>query len=546
MVVKNASLNPGSALRHEKMKKCLQSVVIDQGKGQQYYGCTVWLLAVLYMGAGMQPAIAAPLTGPVAVQPQALAERGRLGQWFDSFSLFGESSTQSSHYTIRSADLSASLASQDATADATPAAVPVALPGSAGEAQALQGLDFIQTIYMAVQRHPSIAQTLSLVSQQQAGVDEAKAGYWPQIQAGISTGRLGTPDAGRQLFTVSASQMLYDFGKVKNSVAAAEAIENRQKAQVLKQVDSIASQTATVLVNINRYQRLQDIAQAQVQGVGRIMEIARLRANAGISSQADPIQAKTRYEAAQSNLLFVQSSLLEWRQRLRTLIGPDIPAQIADIPLTLLEPAHLQRDPEMAQIPDVLIAEAERQSAISQLNAAKAKRMPTLSLDTSLSKAFNGPNPNNGKDDGRYGSVMLSVNSIIAQGGALMASQRAAGYAEQAARSAIDAAYLNAMDQARVYREQIRGGQARLQVLAELEQSSSRTKELYQEQYKLGTRSVLDLLNAEQEIHQAASDRENTRYDIWTNVVNYINVTGQARAAYALNHTNIQGVDIEP
>jgi hypothetical protein len=35
-----------------------------------------------------------------------------------------------------------------------------------------------------------------------------------------------------------------------------------------------------------------------------------------------------------------------------------------------------------------------------------------------------------------------------------------------------------------------------------------RTRELYQEQYKLGTRSLVDLLNAEQAIHSANSELE--------------------------------------
>jgi adhesin transport system outer membrane protein len=500
-----------------------------------------FLLGSLFATVPAAATPVAPVNSAVAIQPESLAERGRLGQWFERFSPLMDAIHPVSEPVIRASGLArtlpAGLEAQDADT-VHPQVAELATPATTP--------DFIQLIHLAVQRHPAIAQVLSLVWQQQAGVDVARAGYWPQMQAGISTGRLGTPDAGRQLFTLSASQMLYDFGKVKHGVLAAEALENRQKAQVLKQIDSIASQTASIMVNIRRYQALEKIAQARVQGIGRILEIARLRANAGISSQADPIQAKTRYEAAQANLLFVQSSLQEWRQRLRTLIGPDIPPQIADIPLALAGQAQLSRDPDVQQIPDVLIAESERQAAIGQLHAAKAKRMPTVSLDTSLSKAFNGINPNNGKDDSTYGSVMLSVNGIIAQGGALLASQRAAGYAEQAAKSAIDAAYLNVMDQVRVYREQIRGGQARLQVLAELEQSSSRTRELYQEQYKLGTRSILDLLSAEQDIHQAASDRENTRYDIWVNVVNYINVTGQARAVYALNHHTIQGVDIEP
>nr|WP_264754282.1 TolC family protein [Alkanindiges hydrocarboniclasticus] len=141
---------------------------------------------------------------------------------------------------------------------------------------------------------------------------------------------------------------------------------------------------------------------------------------------------------------------------------------------------------------------------------------------------------------------MFALNSNLSQGGALSAAERAASYAEQAARARIQATYLDVTDQARSFREQILGAQRRLDVLADREQAIIQTRELYQEQYKLGTRTALDLLNSEQEIHLAATDRENTRYDIWNNVVNYIAITGRSRAVYGLNNTTIQGLDIQP
>lgn len=159
-------------------------------------------------------------------------------------------------------------------------------------------LDLIRAIQIAVNRHPAIAQTLAQLSSEYSQVDVAKAGYWPQVQAGVSTGRMGTSEAGRQLLSVNATQMLYDFGKVSSNVEAAQASVDQQKAVVLKQIDAIALQTAEAIVNVRRYQELKKIAEQQVSGVARILEITRLRARAGISSQADPVQAQARYEGA--------------------------------------------------------------------------------------------------------------------------------------------------------------------------------------------------------------------------------------------------------
>jgi adhesin transport system outer membrane protein len=407
-------------------------------------------------------------------------------------------------------------------------------------------LDLRRAIQIAVNRHPAIAQSLAQLSSEYSQVDIARAGYWPQVQAGVTTGRLGTSESGRQLLSLNATQVLYDFGKVRSNVEAEQANVDRQKAVVLKQIDDIALQTAEAIVNVRRYQELQKIAEQQVRGVARILEITQLRARAGISSQADPVQAQARYEGAQATLLQTETALAQWREKLRTLIGGALPQQVNDIPAALVQQARLYENPPLNTLPDIIVAESQRREAAAQRQNAHARRYPTLAIEGSVSRAIHGRNPSNTNEDDTYSSVMLALNSNLSQGGALSASERAAGYAEQAARARIQATYLDVTDQARSFREQILGAQRRLDVLADREQAIIQTRELYQEQYKLGTRTALDLLNSEQEIHLAATDRENTRYDIWNNVVNYIAITGRSRTVYGLNNTAIQGLDIQP
>ena len=88
--------------------------------------------------------------------------------------------------------------------------------------------------------------------------------------------------------------------------------------------------------------------------------------------------------------------------------------------------------------------------------------------------------------------------------------------------------------------------QRQMQVLASRQATTVRTRELYQEQYKLGTRSLVDLLNAEQAIHSANSELESARYDIYNSIVQYIAATGRSRQAYGLNNISIQGFEVQP
>ncbi|MFW2000644.1 TolC family protein, partial [Acinetobacter ursingii] len=116
-------------------------------------------------------------------------------------------------------------------------------------------------------------------------------------------------ERGRQLLTLSATQLLYDFGKVKSSVDTQKAKLIVEQANVLVSIDDIAYQVASAVINIERYQRISQIGEQQVAGIQRILDIANLRANAGISSQADPVQAESYLQSAQSSLIAQQSLL---------------------------------------------------------------------------------------------------------------------------------------------------------------------------------------------------------------------------------------------
>ncbi len=403
-----------------------------------------------------------------------------------------------------------------------------------------------EAVLTAVQRRPEISQSISSLSSQAANIDVAKSQYYPQISGGLGTADLTKGERGRQMISLNATQMLYDFGKVKSSVNIEEARLVEEQAQVLVSMDQIAFEVADAIINIQRYLEITKIAEQQIQGISRIAEIANLRARAGISSQADPIQAQSNLEAAENNLIVQQTQLRQYQQRLRTLLGFDVSAMQWDIPDSLVQQAGLYEETDFTRIPSLMLAHAGVEVAKSQKEQAKLSAYPTINVKGSLSQAINGRNPNNNEDDGLYSSVMIEATSNFYQGGATRSQTRAASYAEEAARAQVNTAYLDVVDQVRLLREQIENKQRQMTILAQRRATTVRTKELYQEQYKLGTRTVVDLLNAEQAIHSAAQEIETARYDIYAAVVQYIQITGRTRDLYDLNRISIQGFEVQP
>ncbi len=162
--------------------------------------------------------------------------------------------------------------------------------------------------------------------------------------------------------------MLYDFGKIKSSVDIQKAKLLQEQANALVNIDDIAYQTANAIVNIKRYQEIVRIADQQIKGIARIAEIANLRANAGISSQADPVQAQSDLEAAESNKIVQENQLKQYQQKLRNLLGHDVSHQQIKIPESLVKNAGLYEQTQFNLVPEMMAAQAAIQVAKFQKN----------------------------------------------------------------------------------------------------------------------------------------------------------------------------------
>jgi adhesin transport system outer membrane protein len=419
-----------------------------------------------------------------------------------------------------------------------PASPPLAAP------QAKASVTLLEAIGLAVGSHPSIGGSLRSVEQQRGQLDVANAAYRPQISAGVETGKLSSYGHS-QIASITLSQMLYDFGKADGRASREQSLLHKQQILVLRQIDSIARQTAEAVINLHHYQVLDKRAEEQIKAVERIYQIADSRAGSGLASRSDAVQAQTRIESSQANLYQIQSLQQQWRDRLHTLTGVQV-ERIEGIPQDLERRAGLERPVDYNLIPDVLAAVAEKQASQADLEAARAQRYPTLSVEASSNYAVQGVNPQNGEDQGSFNTISFKGSALLYQGGALSAQIRSASAGVEAADALINDAQLNAQEQLFKARQQVLGARTRLQVLAQRRNTMLETQSLYDDQYKIGTRSVLDLLNAAQEVYQAEADEEEARHDLWLGLVDYLAASGRSRTEYGLDNMSIQGVAIQP
>ena len=412
-------------------------------------------------------------------------------------------------------------------------------------------LDLPRAVQLAVAWHPAISESIGQLYQQNDYVTVARAGYYPQIRAGLNSGYDSglTGNGQSQAFTLSLSQMLYDFGKVDSAVNSAEAKLSGRQASVLLAIDQVARDTAFAVIELQRYQALLVISKAQVKGLTAIADLAQKRSDMGASTRSDLIQTRSRVEAAVATQLQYTALYNRWRSTLSSLLGSQTSVSVSNgVPPSLSQSCQGVNADEV-MTPSLLIAQAQQVDALAQIALAKAEGLPTVSLDPSATQYLDSNNDDGtlgGRDRTRYG-IYLNVEMPLYQGGAINARKSAAGQALRTAQAANDAARLAVRQGLLEAKDQTSSLEQRLTTLDFRERSISETRDLYRQQYlELGTRPLLDLLNAEQEIHQAAMDRANTTADLHRLEIDCLYNSSGLRTAFNLDSSTIQGVEIQP
>ena len=412
-----------------------------------------------------------------------------------------------------------------------------------------QSLNISQAVQRAVQWHPDIAEQVGKLFEQDEQVNYARSKYYPQISGGINNS-IANNYAGHGYspgLVLSVSQMLYDFGKVDSSVRSASAGVAQQQATVLVTIDKIGHDTAAALVQVQGYQQLVNIAQQQLDSLNSIGGLAQQRNDEGASSLSDVVQTNTRIEGARATLMQYRANLDRWRATLASYLGWQAVNKINDDFPKKLQSACQVMQPDDRLIPSVLAAWAAANKAQAGVDYANAQRMPTISLVPQVTHYLNDKYPNSATIDRTQYSANLKVEMPLYQGGGLDATRNAAQHSLEAANAQVRSARLLARQQLSASQNEALSLSTTLAIQARQQALGQKTRELYQQQYlELGTRQLLDVLNAEQEIYQSRFTEQQTITQLRTLQLDCLYSTGHIRSAFALDNQTIQQVEIQP
>lgn len=398
--------------------------------------------------------------------------------------------------------------------------------------------DLLSVVKETLETNPELQVRLSAFQASTYDQREAFGGYLPSLDVSAAGGMGDRDYDGRGSYNrnyaeVSLTQMLFDGFRVRNAVARAEHSSRARYYELLDEAETKALEAGEVYLSVLRHRELVTLAQKNVANHQRVQRHVSERADQGVSNRADLQQIDGRLSLARSNLMTEIANLQSVTARFQRLVGR--------FPAEHLSPYEVQEQAVPAELREVLeavyannpalfAAFEEIQASEASYGEAKAGRYPTIELG-----ARHGTYKNNNSFDKRtnphsYGEdtvIELRARYNLYRGGSDRAAERAADRRISQAESLRDKTCVDLRQTATIAHGDVRNLQVKLDSLAAHREKASGVLGAYREQFDIGRRSLLDVLDSENEFFQAERAYINGFYDLEINRLQTLHSMGR-------------------
>lgn len=367
-----------------------------------------------------------------------------------------------------------------------------------------------ESVYGAIETNPEI----DIVKTNRLAVDQelrqARAGYLPSLDFRGAAGpewsdnnttraRNGSDTRFRTEAQLTLSQMLFDGFATQSEVNRQRARIDSAAHRVEEAAEFIALNAIEAHLDILRNQEIVRLNEANIAQHERIFGQVRDLEDAGRGDIGDVRQTESRLARAYDTLAIARGALADSIARYQRVVGAR-PGDLedAEAPAAVLPPSP-EDAANLASVnsPTVRIAAADTDVAGAEIRASRAGFYPRfdLELGTSLNRNIDGAE---GRDNDATGLVVMRYN--LYRGGADMALEREAFHRANEARASLRNTRLLAEEEARVSYNRLETAQARRDALTNKELAQRQTRDIYADQFGIGQRQLLDLLDAENEL----------------------------------------------
>lgn len=400
-----------------------------------------------------------------------------------------------------------------------------------------EALALARAVAMALCADPEVAAAWRTQLSSQASMEAERSAYWPTLQGVASSGRAnrktrydGFPEADSSLnartsgYGLSLNWVLYDFGLREARVESARQLLNAASSSRVEKIQAVVLNTSKAFYQVQASRALLQARQSIEALAADSLRVTTAKHQAGAGEQADRLQAQTTYEQAQLERVLAEGDLATAEGALASAVNlsPSAPLRLEALDEPNGEEQRFMQsvDALMEQArqdhPSVETARAQWSSSLARAEAERAQGRPTVSLYSNYRHDDTPVDQVASRQQIETWTVGLQVSVPIFDG--FLSRRRARAAEEEAGAREQDVRNAERTIALSVWRSR-QALAARTQALAisrRLVASASQSHRVALGRYKAGVGSIIELLNAQNDLAAAQQRRVGSVVDWYT------------------------------
>ncbi|EJL6705135.1 outer membrane channel protein TolC [Vibrio cholerae] len=369
-------------------------------------------------------------------------------------------------------------------------------------------------------------QLLSVAAQRDAAfeaVTSSRSALLPQINltAGYNINRSDQDPRESDLLSagINFSQELYQRSSWV-SLDTAEKKARQADSQYAATQQGLILRVAKAYFEVLRAQDNLEFVRAEKAAVGRQLEQTKQRFEVGLSAITDVHDAQAQFDGVLADEVLAENSLTNSYEALREITGQEY-SKLAVLDTKRFAASRTTESSEaliekaQQQNLSLLAARISQDVARDNISLASSGHLPSLTLDGGYNYANNSNDNAKNTSGEEYNDFKIGVNLKVPlyTGGNTTSLTKQAEFAYVAASQDLEAAYRSVVKDVRAYNNNINASIGALRAYEQAVISAKSALEATEAGFDVGTRTIVDVLDATRRLYDANKNLSNARYD---------------------------------
>ncbi len=370
-----------------------------------------------------------------------------------------------------------------------------------------------QALVSAYMTNPTLSAERASLRSADEGVAQAVSNWRPTVEftadggferneSSLRTGSARTQDRTPKSMSFDLTQPLFRGGRTMSETSEAENTVMAERARLVAAEQTLLVAAATAYLDVYRDEAVLDLNHNNEAVLKRQLEATQDRFQVGEITRTDVHQAEARLARSTADRIQSEATLEASRAAYQNAVGvapesnlafPPIPPGLPESKLEAIKEAAINN-------PVVIAAQYDERAAIDGIDSIWGELLPSIEFTASAARNYNSASENS-RIDSTEALVTLTVP--LYQSGSVYSRLRESKQQASEYRMIVDRERRNSTEQATRAWENLYAAQARVSSFRTQIQSAKIAFEGVEREASVGSRTVLDVLNAEQELLDA-------------------------------------------